>query len=181
MALTIAQEIERWDNPGWVAPEPFIAHALALAALPGEVILECGSGLTTLLLAEVARESGRELVALEHDPDWAERVETALAERGCDPRIVRWARLKSYGDFDWYEIDWDWQGHLPSPIDLVVCDGPPGNLCQGRIGLFSVLGQFFASGATVLLDDAHRPGEADALVQWGRETRGRAYSVLTLP
>jgi hypothetical protein len=59
------------------------------------------------------------------------------------------------------------------PIDLLLVDGPPAYAAGhalARYPALPVLGDRLASGATVVLDDAERPGEQEVLRRWERET-----------
>ena len=59
------------------------------------------------------------------------------------------------------------------PIDLLLVDGPPAYAAGhglARYPALPVLGDRLAPGATVVLDDAERPGEQEVLRRWERET-----------
>lgn len=173
---------------GWVsgwAASSFYLDALAAAVLDEHLsILECGTGLTTLVLASVARAAGASVISLEHDPRWFALVKRELSRFGLDANVVL-APLRSYGDFDWYDVE---ASSLP-PFSLVVCDGPPNYARGGRYGLVPALGPRLASGCTILLDDAARPGERYALRRWESERSihyevhedGRAFAVARVP
>jgi hypothetical protein len=146
---------------GWSA-EPAYLEATAAAALAETgPILECGSGLTTIVLAAVARQTGSTVWTLEHDSYWLKVVESELGRLRLDVNM-RLAPLRDYGGFDWYDVD---SSALPT-FSLVICDGPPGWTRGGRYGLLPVLGDRLAPGCAILLDDAARPGEQEVLRQW---------------
>ncbi len=131
-------------------------------------VLECGSGLTSILLGLLAGRRGFDTWSLEHFGEWRERVAASLARNKVGGVRVCDAPLKSYGGFAWYDPPKD---EMPREFGLVICDGPPGSTEGGRYGLLPVLGSRLAAGAVVLLDDAEREGEADVLDRWTRETR----------
>ena len=65
---------------------------------------------------------------------------------------------------------------LPGDIDLLVVDGPPGNLPgmeQGRAPALPALRGKLAPTALVVLDDVHRPGEQAVLEHWAQLTSFR--------
>jgi Methyltransferase domain len=155
-----------WGNEDWSAREEYLAGVVAEAWAARGPVLECGSGLTTLLLGWVAGRAGGEVCSLEHDPVWAERTRAALRRHGLTRARVCHAPLRDYGEFCWYEPP---AGVLPREFSLVVCDGPPGDTRGGRYGLLPVLGARLARGCVVLLDDAARPGEAAVLRRWAAE------------
>jgi predicted O-methyltransferase YrrM len=162
--------IAGWGS-GWAVGSTFLG-ALADAVLDEPLaILECGSGLTTLVLASLARSTGASVLSLEHDPGWFAVVKKELRRFGLEANVVL-APLRSYGDFEWYDVE---ASSLPL-FSLVVCDGPPNFAQGGRYGLVPVLGPRLASGCTILLDDAARPSERETLQRWASE-RGIQYQV----
>jgi hypothetical protein len=156
-----------WGNPQWSAlPEYLEAIAAAASATSGPV-LECGSGLSTLVLATI-RAGGGPVCALEEDAEWAARVERALARHGL-AADVQYSPVRPYGHFDWYSVD-----PLALPVvSLVVCDGPRGSTRGGRYGLLPVAGTRLARGCRILLDDAARDEELHVLDRWAAEYHAR--------
>ncbi|MGZ4314361.1 MAG: hypothetical protein ACXVRK_00780 [Gaiellaceae bacterium] len=179
-----------WEDlrAGWVsgwAASSFYLDALAAGVLDGNFsILECGTGLTTLVLASLARPTGASVLSLEHDPWWFAVVKEMLRKFDLDANVVL-APLRSYGSFDWYDVE---GSGLPA-FSLVVCDGPPNFARDGRYGLVPAVGGRLASGCTILLDDARRPSERRALQRWESERgieyevreAGRAFAVAKVP
>ena len=76
--------------------------------------------------------------------------------------------LVEYGEFVWYDPP---LAQMPDEFSLVICDGPPGTTKGGRYGLLPVLGDRLRAGATILLDDAGRPAEAELIRRWENEVR----------
>jgi hypothetical protein len=157
-----------WGNDGFSSQPEYLDAVAAAARAEDGPILECGSGLTTLVLASVRATGERDVWSLEEDPAWFRRVEAALRRFGLAANI-RLAPLRSYGEFDWYDVD----GLVLPVFSLVVCDGPTGRTRGGRRGLLPVLGGRLAPGCTVLVDDAARPGEREVLSGWEAEGRVR--------
>ena len=156
-----------WGNEGFAARVEYLEEVAARAAQARGPILECGSGLTSVLLGLVAGRRGVETWSLENSPEWRARVAAALSRHGVAGVRVCDAPLKSYGGFSWY----DPPAGVPRDFDLVVCDGPPGSTEGGRYGLLPVFGGRLAGGAVILLDDAEREEEAAVLARWAREAR----------
>jgi hypothetical protein len=155
-----------WNNDVWSASPAFMQEILRCALQTRGAILECGSGLSTLLLGTVAARTGSRVWSLEHDADWAERVRQAMAVHRVTAAEIRHAELRSFGEYMWYSTPPD---ALPRDIRLVVCDGPPGDTPGGRYGLLPVMRDRLAPGCIILLDDAGRPDEQRVLDLWGRE------------
>src|SRR5881296_3729307 len=65
---------EAWGNPSFAAKLEYLEEVARRGASVGGPILECGSGLTTLLLGLVAVRRGVDVWTLEHLPDWHDRV-----------------------------------------------------------------------------------------------------------
>jgi hypothetical protein len=152
-----------WGNPWSVEPDFLDAMAAAARREPGP-ILECGSGLTTLVLSALRHDRGASVWTLEHDPEWFQLVVQRLRRFGLRAN-VRLAPLRDYGAYEWYDVS-----ALDVPVvSLAVCDGPPNSTRGGRFGLLPVLGSRLAPSCTILLDDAGRPGEQHVLHRWLRE------------
>ncbi|HEX6052781.1 MAG TPA: class I SAM-dependent methyltransferase, partial [Gemmatimonadaceae bacterium] len=175
-----------WGNEGYSAQHEYLGAMIRTAGdldAAGD-ILECGSGLSTIALAAVARRQGRTVTALEHIPEWATRVRAAICRAGlADTAMVVDAPLTERGEFAWY----DFAGS--GPYALVICDGPPAATHGGRYGLLPIMRTAFAPGCTILLDDLSRSDEQATLERWARESGGRAeivvrdkpFGVLKLP
>ena len=137
-------------------------------------ILECGSGLSTLVVGVVAKKRGRIHWVFEHTPEWAEKVRKHLKRFDLDSVNLRSAPLKDYGDYCWYAVPTE---PIPDDFSLVVCDGPPGSTKGGRYGLLPVMKCRLNPECTILLDDAEREGELEIAKRWGAEL-GVPFEVL---
>lgn len=175
-----------WGNESFAARTDYLEEVAARGSETRGHVLECGSGLTSVLLGLTAGRRGFETWSLEHYPEWRERVAGALRRGRVGGVRICDAPLKSYGGFDWYDPP---AAELPAEFALVICDGPPGMTKGGRYGLLPVMRERLPAGAVVLLDDAEREGEADVLSRWAGETRltsemretpTGAYAVVTL-
>jgi hypothetical protein len=152
-----------WGNEGFAASYDYLEEVILRARTTPGPILECGSGLSSLLLGIVAGQRGVDIWSLEHISEWHARVENALVRHHISRVHLHLAPLRDYGGFSWYDPPLD---ALPDNFSLVVCDGPPGTTPGGRYGLLPLLGNHLAAGALILLDDANRPGEAETLSRW---------------
>lgn len=161
---TIADMLYGWNNPWSVQAE--VIRALWMQAWESEgPILECGSGLSTLLLAVVAERREVAFVSLEHDPTWYAHLIRTLARLRLDTARVELAPLVHHTDHDWYHLP----DNLPTGFGLVICDGPPGDTYGGRYGLLPAMADRLAPGCVILMDDAARPGERGVLERWMHE------------
>jgi hypothetical protein len=137
-------------------------------------IVECGSGVSTVVLARLLRERGAgRLVALEHDRHWAALVHEQLRREALDG-TARVLDAPLEGEPPWYGparlVE------VPDELDLLVVDGPPA--CDAGHGMrrAPALPRFeerLVVGAAVVLDDIARPGERDVLAGWEASTDWR--------
>lgn len=180
-------------TPKWSAAADFLELIVdhALAHRPATIV-ECGSGLTTLMLARCCALNGGGCVySLENGADFAARTRTAVAGYGLeaystviDAPLV--AHTVGGRDFQWYALD----GLPVGDIDMLVVDGPPGFIQRhSRYPALPLLSGRLAGGGTVFMDDAARPDERELVAQWRVEFSGlrseyianeRGCAVLTL-
>lgn len=159
-----------WGNEGFAAQTDYLEEVCGQAARTSGPVLECGSGLTSVMLGLLAGRRGVQTWSLEHVPEWQSRV-TNVLERFEIPNVqICSAPLRSYGEFEWYDAP---LAEMPKEFQLVICDGPPGTTAGGRYGLLPVMGERLPAGSVILLDDATRPGEAKVLQRWMSETKLR--------
>lgn len=155
-----------WGNEIWSAQVEYLQASLEQAWLAEGPILECGSGLSTILLGVVCNKTGNSLLTLEHMPQWARRVQRVLNAYHLGRVVLHAVDLVQYDTYAWY--DTSLLLTLPK-FGLVICDGPPGDTLGGRYGLLPVMGQHLQAKAVILLDDAQRPGEQEVLQRWASE------------
>lgn len=154
-----------WGSDGWAASEDYIADCVeTFLARPGPV-LECGSGITTVLVGCLADAANTSVWSLEHHTHWGQRTERYLERCGVNSVRLCISPLKSYGEFDWYDPP---LSRLPDSFNLVICDGPPSITRGGRYGLVPTMRKYL-SGATVLLDDVNRSEEREVADRWASE------------
>lgn len=151
-----------WGNEGWSGDTDFLKSCVEHALTTSDAIVECGSGLSTLLIGEVAARRGLSVCSLEHLPEWRERVDGSLLRAGIAAARVVDSPLVDYGSYHWYRLPRD----LPQRIGLVICDGPPAGTPGGRYGMLPQLRERLAPGSVVLLDDADRPEEQAIARRW---------------
>ena len=155
-----------WGNAEWSAQDEYLADCIDHALTSHGSILECGSGLTTILLGTIANMRGRSYWALEHNPKWARKIRGWLNWYGLNSVLLCEAPLKDYGEFSWYDAPLD---SMPGSFSLIVCDGPPGGTNGGRYGLVPIMCERLAPGCIILLDDAEREQERAIARRWQDE------------
>jgi len=159
----LSELVRGWGNK-WSAQHEYLAACLEHARDADGPILECGSGLSTILLGAVAQVSGNSVWSLEHEPKYALTVQHFLDKYHLTSVKLCVAPLSAYDGFDWYtppRFD-----SMPKKFSLVVCDGPPGTTRGGRYGLVPVMLERLGADCTILLDDGAREGEQDIAARW---------------
>jgi predicted O-methyltransferase YrrM len=166
----LGELVRGWGN-SWSAQTEFLEASLRETRETAGPILECGSGLSTLLIGAVAQARGIRVWALEHDPRWADRVRKYLRKYRIDAVTLCMAPIRSFGDFDWYSLTS--LQTLPGKISLVICDGPPGGTRGGRYGLVPVMLDKLRPDCTILLDDGARDEERAIAERWAQTILGK--------
>ncbi len=154
----------------WSAAPDFLAliSDYCLQEKP-QVIVECSSGTSSLVLSQCCRLNQRGRVfSLENGEEYAVKTAQQLADFSlteyCD---VIHAPLQDTPvadeDFQWYALN-----ALPAiKIDLLVIDGPPGFLQKhSRYPALPMLAERLAKHCTVFLDDAARDDEQELVQRW---------------
>jgi hypothetical protein len=176
-----------WDNQDWDAKLDYLEEIAKRAVSTKGPILECGSGLTTLVVGYLAGKRNVETWSLEHNPDWHRRVMNAIADFNATGVNLCLAPLREYDGFNWYDPP---LSNMPVNFSLAICDGPPDLENGGRYGLLPILGDRLESGAVVLFDDAREPGQPEVLRRWAsergvsvelRETEQVSFALVTCP
>jgi len=157
-----------WGNEGFAARTDYLEEVANRAVATSGAILECGSGLTTILLGWLAGRRGIETWSLEHMPEWHAQIVQILRRHSIPKANVCLAPLRDYGDFWWYDPPLE---RLPDTFKLIICDGPPGTIRGNRYGLLPVLGERLHAESLILLDDADRPSEVEVLRRWTAEAK----------
>ncbi len=154
----------------WSAAPDFLQIIVehALEARPS-TILECSSGLTTLMLARCCElNGGGRVISLENGEAFAEKTLGNLKRYGLQKHAdVIHAPLEAL-TLDNREFSWYAPGRIPAgPIDMLVIDGPPGFLQPlSRYPALPLLHERLAERCVIFLDDAARPDEREIVQRW---------------
>ncbi len=155
---------------GWRLPDDAIDVIVGLVRqYEPALILECGSGRSTVALALAAGTYGGRVVSLEHREDYyAETL--GMLEHAEVTSEVRLAPIEPHGGSlppNWYaRAAWeDLAG-----IGMLMVDGPPSAVGRlARLPAVPLLQDQLRPGCIVVLDDAQRPDEKAAIEKWGIE------------
>lgn len=166
---------------GWAtSPDVLLRlHAHIMASRP-RVIVEFGSGASTLLIADALRQNGAgKLISIEHSDYYgAQTLATLEAEQ-----LQTWVDLR-IGDLE------SWEGEHLNPedaekpsrwysrsllegisnVDLLWVDGPPGATClYSRYPALPALADQLSLRAEVWMDDTVRQEEKDICERWAED------------
>lgn len=159
----IEELIFGWGNTAWSAERAYLEACIELALTTKGPILECGSGISTLIIATIAKKRQIPHCVLENAQEWGSKIQQRLDAFDLTFTKVNHCPIKPYGDYSWYDID---NLNNAVPFNLVICDGPPSSTEGGRFGLVPVLKTHLARGSVILLDDADREEEHLVVEKW---------------
>lgn len=166
---------------GWAtSPDVLLQlHKYIMTSKP-EMIVEVGSGASTLVIADALAQNGRgKLVSLEHSSEYAsktlsflesEDLESYVELRVDDLKPWPHAHMTSANESPspkWYSADLiaDLEG-----VNLLWVDGPPGKVCKySRYPALPALKNKLAPGAEVWMDDTVREEEQEICRRWADE------------
>ncbi len=157
-------------TPDWSAAADFLEQIAdyCLAEKP-QLIVECSSGLSTLILARCCQINNQgQVISLENGGEFTATTEATLTRFSAE----KWATVNhspltttsvEKEIFQWYKLP-----ELPNiPIDLLVIDGPSGFIQPlSRYPALPMLYQRLAPRCTIFLDDAARDDEQEIIRRW---------------
>lgn len=157
-------------DKNWSAAADFLEIIInhCLHSTPSSIV-ECSSGLTTLVLARCCQLNQQgHIHSLENGEDYAEKTRQQLTGFGLGEyaEIIH-APLETENinnhEFMWYSIN-----KLPElSIDMLVIDGPPGYLQKySRFPALPLLYDLLAENCVIFLDDAARDDEKAIVDMW---------------
>jgi hypothetical protein len=132
---------------GWAIDEE-VLEAIKTLIKPGSTVLELGSGDGTFELLKLYK-----VFSIEHDQKWVNKYESTYI----------YAPIKN----NWYDIEIV-KKELPEHYDLILVDGPPGNI--GRHGFFTNL-ELFNTSVPIIFDDVNRKPEYELMVAVAKQLK----------
>ena len=134
-----------------------------------QLVVELGSGTSTVWLGYLLEAHGGRLVSIDHSEEYALLTKESLARHSLLDHVdVRTAPLMDV-DIDGQVQPWYSVGAFEDleRIDLLLIDGPPKATGeQARFPALPILSSRLSAGACVVLDDSDRPDEAAILERW---------------
>ncbi|SMC09307.1 glycosyltransferase [Nitratiruptor tergarcus] len=164
---------------GWAASADFmkIVYRELLKKIRNKkdlIIVECGSGVSTILMAYLLKEHSpnSKIISLDHSYDYLKKTENELKLHNLLKFVEPlYAPLKYYlideDEWLWYDIS---QLHIDAPIDILLVDGPPMDTQPlARYPALPLLYSYLNNETVILLDDAHREEERKIVEKWLRD------------
>ena len=85
----------------------FLVDLVRYSSQAEHPILDCGSGLSTIIAGLVAKRHGNTVWSLENTQLWYNRVKHYLEKYQIDSVNLLYCPLKKNTDFSWYDVPWD--------------------------------------------------------------------------
>jgi len=139
-----------------------------------EVVVECGSGLSTLFIGTVLRQNGHgHLFSIEEDEKWYSTMTRLINGHQLEGQVTLiLAPLEKYSDNNIAEIDWYSLPYLQEGldgvdhIDLLLVDGPKTIKPLSRFPALPVLFPRISEQTLIILDDVNRSQEQAVVARW---------------
>lgn len=154
---------------GWaISPDALISILNYVKEYKPKVILEIGSGYSTVALERLIKSQSLDtiVVTVDHDSEYLAQTKSLVG----DTEAVRYvhAPLKDYkGEYSWYDINPINKALKSAKAELVVVDGPPETTNRyARRPVVDLLEGVLSKEYTIILDDAARSDEKVAVEDW---------------
>lgn len=162
-----------WGNEGFSGDTRYLEETAGLLPSCRDPVLECGTGVSTLVEGVLAEKYGFDVYCLEQDSQWAAVVRRQLLAHRLTRVTIIDAPLVRYGDYVWYDVS---AAKLPNKFSAVICDGPFVDRSWGdeifanwRYGVLSYFRQSGSTYQALLLDDCNDRRAANVLARWKTE------------
>ena len=168
---------------GWAVSTDFLVElARLIRTKKPQLVVELGSGLSTLVSALVLKEIGAgRLISFDHDDAFRRQTQGRLRENGLESIAeVRTASLKQRVDSPraapWYDVA---EFAEFRDIDILVVDGPPADIHpEIRGAALTFFWEQLAPGGIIVFDDADRKGERSFVEREVKRLRGVAVEYI---
>jgi predicted O-methyltransferase YrrM len=150
---------------------------------PG-LVLELGSGVSTVVIARRLAQLGHgRVISIDHEAVYADVTRAELELQGlshvADVVVAPLGPVEAGGEqLRWYLVPED---AIDAPVDLLFVDGPPQR--SGKLARYPALPamrHLLAPGATIVVDDADRPSEQEAVRRWREQVPAMTVEHLPL-
>jgi predicted O-methyltransferase YrrM len=173
-ALSVLERSLALDKPlpllrGWAgSPDFLLTVSMAIKENRPNVVMECSSGASTLVIARSLQLNGQgHVYSLEHDPVYAAKTNKLLLEHA----LSSWATvIHAPLETKRTETPWYSEDVIPTDlqaIDLLVIDGPPSTIApMARFPALPRLIGRMSKHAKVIIDDTARTDDSKMIQLW---------------
>lgn len=154
-----------WGDPLGPRDESYLRSCLAEVTATDGAILQCGAGLSTLVLGALCHRSEiktRQLWCLENDRHWANTMRSWLTEYRVTNTHVIHSRAQMFDNHAWYAVD---TARLAKHYSLVLCEGARASP-KGALGALCRLGDRLGRDFVLLARDVSHPADLKELKRW---------------
>ena len=165
-----------WGNEGWSGLSSYLSACLNHTEKADGYILECGSGLSTILMGIIAKSKQIKIISLENSKKWKDRTSWYLKRFNLNNVTILYTPIIDRGTYQWYDLE---KSTIPEKVSLVVLDGPPGDIKGGRTGFFPECKELITTGTVILVDDVIRKDEMQMVIEYSASMDFR-YDITTV-
>lgn len=174
---------DAWGNQSFTADVGFLEEMVERTLASRGPFLDCGSGISTVILGALTSGSSDVVWSLEQDEHWYRDMRDCLQMLELTDVQLLFAPLVISGDVTWYSFE---HARFPTAFPLILCDGPavhrsewPADVFKSwRAGVVNELRRRGVSFETIVLDDAHDP-RCGALIDAWRNAGLQVETVVT--
>lgn len=156
----------------WTVLPDFTANFINIVTeTKPSVIVECGSGLSTLIFGYLVKNGMiSKCISIEHNKQFYESTKADLIKHQLENFVnLIYAPLKPViiNDKEWFWYDTEIIEMKINRIDLLLVDGPPGQIQKhSRYPGVPLLKKFFNANSIILVDDSSRSDEQEIINRW---------------
>jgi hypothetical protein len=137
-----------------------------------KVVVEFGSGITTFYISELIKKNNlvTKFYSVDHDEQWIEIVKKNLDNDITNFILAPLSQKKTLNKhfFNWYDENILNQNLDKKEVELIIIDGPPGEIPFSRAGAFQYFSeQIKTESLTYFLDDSNRDIEKEIIKLYG--------------
>ena len=165
----IKEMVEDWDNDLWSAGHELLLTLIRVASdkkMQNGVVIECGSGLSTIAMAAV--NPSLKIHCIEHEPVWMDKLLRAKKRLHLDNITCHFAPIDPVTS---------WYSNTPAPwsrADMVVIDGPQRQY-NSRAMAYEKIDTSNAKPRVIIVDDANT--EKEAFTAWVKQNHQTAMQM----
>ncbi|MGO2111258.1 MAG: class I SAM-dependent methyltransferase, partial [Pseudoclavibacter sp.] len=168
------------SSGGWaMTPDSLLLLSDLIRERKPRVIVELGSGSSTVWLGNFARDVGAELHSFEHLEEYRNATSRDLERFKLEDTVS--LNLAELTDIEidgetrrWYNPQ-AFEGL--SEIDMLIVDGPPKSTGpEPRLPAFTMLREHLAPGALIVVDDLQREAETTMVRTWMQQDSGLIWT-----